>query len=69
MKICKMLILIKTQTEATKICFIFLSTIWLIYTLPVNVEVKQNPTGNPKIAPAKRFRKTEPGMANVCLKR
>ena len=40
-----------------------------IYTLPVNVEVKQNPTGNPKIAPANRFRKTEPGMANVCLKR
>lgn len=40
-----------------------------MYTLPVNVEVKQNPTGNPKIAPANRFRKTEPGMANVCLKR
>ena len=49
--------------------FDFLSTIWLIYTLPVNVEVKQNPIGNPKIAPANRFRKTEPGMANVCLKR
>ena len=69
MKMCKMLILIKTQTEATKDMCYFLSTIWLIYTLPVNVEVKQNPTGNPKIAPANRFRKTEPGMANVCLKR
>ena len=62
-----MLILIKIQQKRNM--FDFLSTIWLIYTLPVNVEVKQNPTGNPKIAPANRFRKTEPGMANVCLKR
>ena len=33
------------------------------------MQVNPNPMGRPKIAPANRLRKTEPGMANVCLKR
>ena len=40
-----------------------------ILAIPVNIQVKQKPTGKPKIAPASRFRNTDPGIAKVCLKR
>ena len=38
-------------------------------TIPVKTLVRQNPIGSPNIAPASRFRNTDPGIANVCLKR
>ena len=41
----------------------------LNFTIPVNTLVRQNPIGSPNIAPAKRFKNTDPGIANVCLKR
>ena len=41
----------------------------LNFTIPVKTLVRQNPIGSPNIAPAKRFKNTDPGIAKVCLKR
>lgn len=42
---------------------------WVLLKLPVNIQARPNPMGTPKIAPANKLRNTEPGIANVCLKR